>query len=283
MKIIFNPTSIPASFRAAQYGDGCFTTMLLEHNQIKLWHLHLSRLAESCEKLSLAGFDPVLLRTHIESWLDEPHNNIEKAVLKILISAPAGGRGYSRSDTNSLDVVVTTHAYPEHYLHWQQHGIAVNFSDIRLGQSPQLAGLKHLNRLEQVLVKSESTKDDRNISDALVCDTDGMIVEASASNVFWRVANQWFTPDLHASGVAGVQRKHIMERMKQSGRPVIEVRCKPEILASVDELFLCNCVMGLIPVNKLVLSWSSRNERVKSFAIHSRYFQQLNALLENAL
>lgn len=282
MNITFNPTSVSANFRAAQYGDGCFTTMLFEENQIRLWPLHLNRLAEACEKLHLTGFDPVLLQTQIDSWLEEPQHRDVKKVLKILISAPVGGRGYCRADQNCLDVVVTSHPFPEHYLNWQKNGISVHLSTIQLSQNPQLAGIKHLNRLEQVLVKSDPAQIGGEVHDVLVCDTDGMVVEASAANVFWRIASQWFTPDLQMSGVSGMQRKHIMNCMAHNGINVAEVRSKPAILAAADEMFLCNCIMGLVPVKKLTLNREFNNIQSNSFTIHSDYFLQLRAALENA-
>lgn len=293
MKIIFNPQSISANSRAAQYGDGCFTTMLFDGRVIQLWSLHIDRLVRSCHTLGLTGFDPISLQKRMNEWLTETTTNGapplrevgHKAVIKITISALPGGRGYRRSEQEGVDVVVTSHDFPAHYTAWQQTGITLGLSSVKLGMQPQLTGLKHLNRLEQVIVKSKACS---AFDDVLVCDTDGMVVEASAANVFWRVAKQWYTPDLSHSGVAGVQRQHILNNMTKAGSSALEVRVKPENLLHADEIFICNGIMDVVPVRQLTTSVQGilssgdpANINTKHFPIRSEYFLQLITAMEN--
>ena len=297
MDIIFNPQFISANSRAAQYGDGCFTTMLFDGRVIQLWSLHIERLVRSCQTLGLTGFDPALLQMRLDQWLAETSADGvpslreigQKAVIKIVVSALPGGRGYCRAEQQGVNVVVTRHAFPAHYVTWQQTGISLGLSSVELGMQAQLAGLKHLNRLEQVIIKSEASS---VFDDVLVCDTDGMVVEASAANVFWRVAKQWYTPDLNHSGVAGVQRQHILNCMTKVGSSVLEVRVKPENLLYADEMFICNGLMGAVPVKQLTTSaqgafssCDSANANTKCntthFPIRSEHFLQLITVMEN--
>lgn len=287
MNISFNPTTLSAGSRAAQYGDGCFTTLLLDHGNMALWPLHLARLKSACQRLRLYGFNGQQLQQETHTWLAKQKAQgsvvaANKGVMKIVVAAPPGGRGYRRNDDNELDVVITTHPYPEHYQIWQQSGITLGVSAQMLGHNASLAGLKHLNRLEQVLMKSTANS---NLDDELICDAQGMVVEASAANVFWRVSKQWYTPDLSECGVAGVQRQSILMSMSERGMGVQEVRSHISQLVQADEMFVCNSVMEWAPVKQLHIvnpHTPTSQKIIKDFEICSAYLQRALGCLERA-
>lgn len=232
--------------RAAMYGDGCFTTMLVKEGQIQLLERHIARLAEACLQLQINGID----WTKLEVELSEVHLE-GQSVIKVFISAGEGGRGYQRDSQTKPQVFVTYHPYPKHYDEWKIRGVSLQIAKTQLGKHPLLAGIKHLNRLEQVLAKNEL--DSIESDDLLMCDIDGMIVESTASNVFWRVGKKWFTPDLQFAGISGVMRNQVMGRLTEIGQTPQIVRVKPEALQQANSMFICNSVMEVVPVASLKL------------------------------
>ncbi|MDX1678096.1 aminotransferase class IV, partial [Arsukibacterium sp.] len=128
------------------------------------------------------------------------------------------------------------------YSTWRQQGVRLALAELRLAVQPALAGLKHCNRLEQVLLKQEASN--KQIDDLLVCDQQGFITEAIAANLFLHRAGRWYTPQLSRAGVAGVMRSHLL-----SVQPDIEqVNWQLPELASVDAMVLTNALMGPVPV-----------------------------------
>lgn len=125
-----------------------------------------------------------------------------------------------------------------------RRGITLALSPIRLGRNPSLAGLKHLNRLEQVLIRSHLEQTDAD--EALVLDSDGWLTECCAANVFWRKGSQVFTPRLDQAGVNGIMRQHCMAMLARSSFDVVEVSMRPDVLRDADEVLICNALMPLV-------------------------------------
>lgn len=243
--VVNSPTSvaIAGGCRALQYGDGLFTTMRVEYGRIALWPLHLARLQFSARRLGFAS----LPWDRLTDWLQEQafnRKNEAQAVLKLLLSRGIGGRGYGPDPDNEVQCYLYHAAMPD-YRQWQQDGVQVQLADLRLAQQPALAGLKHCNRLEQVLLKQELAQTDAD--ELIVADSSDHIIEATASNLFYHLQGQWFTPPLTHSGVAGVMRQFILQQL-----PTIQQRPLPLVeLAKVEALFLTNALLGIAPVRQL--------------------------------
>lgn len=235
-------TQLNIADRALQYGDGCFTTVAVRRGRAELWPEHLTRLKLSCERLHIV----------FSAW-NELHADVKalirdqtESVLKIIISRGEGGRGYSVAGVGQPSYVLSLHAMPQHYQQWQIQGIDLGLSPIKLARQPLLAGIKHLNRLEQVLVKYELEKS--SYLDAVVCDTDNMMVETSAANLFWRQGGLWYTPELINSGVEGLMRNLVMDIFRQKSVPIQAVSAKVSSLQQAEEVFICNSLMGVVPI-----------------------------------
>jgi 4-amino-4-deoxychorismate lyase len=232
---------VSLSDRSVQFGDGCFTTLLVTKGIAEFWSAHRQRLMQGCERLSINFSAWELLEKSVYE-LSQKHN---KAVLKVIISRGIGGRGYGTDESAVPSFFISQHAFPNHYLEWQAQGIALSLSPILLAKQPLLAGIKHLNRLEQVLIKQQLQH--TTFDDVIVCDTDKHLVESSAANLFWCIGNTWFTPDLSQSGVDGVMRNQVLRYFKQQGIAVKLVKIGSEALLKAEQLFLCNSVMKVIP------------------------------------
>lgn len=234
--------TLPAGDRAIQFGDGCFTTARIIDGTVSHLAAHLRRLQDACAALQIAFDDGIALEQEM-TRLAAGHS---RGVLKVIISRGSGGRGYSPSQCHEPTRILSVSAYPQQYDHWRERGITLALSPVRLGRNPQLAGIKHLNRLEQVLIRAylEQT----NADEALVLDSEGWVTECCAANLFWRKGNVVYTPRLDQAGVNGIMRQFCLRQLAQSSFQVVETHAREEVLQHVDEMVVCNALMPVLPV-----------------------------------
>lgn len=239
--------------RATQFGDGCFTTARIAAGRVAFLSAHLNRLRVACERL----FIPFTQWEELAGEMQQMAQAKGDGVLKVILSRGAGGRGYSGKTCQTPSRILSVSDTPSHYTHWRKDGIRLALSPVRLGCNPHLAGIKHLNRLEQVLIRSHLEQTDAD--EALVLDSDGWITECCAANLFWRKGNEVFTPILDRAGVAGIMRQQCLTLLADSPWRVSETRARPEALAEADEVIICNALMPLVPVNAFAeRRWSAR-------------------------
>lgn len=228
--------------RGVQFGDGCFTTARILRGQVQLLSAHLARLQTTCEKLFIPYDDWALLAQEM-ARLAQPHQD---GVLKVIITRGAGGRGYSAAGCVNPTRILSVSPRPAHYLRWREEGISLSLSPVRLGRNPSLAGLKHLNRLEQVLIRSHLEQTDAD--EALVLDSEGWVTECCAANVFWRKDDVVYTPRLDQAGVNGIMRQFCMRMLAQSPFKIVDVYAREEDVMQADEMVVCNALMPVVPV-----------------------------------
>ncbi len=247
--------------RGFAYGDGVFETCKLCSGEIPLWNLHRERLIKSCARLFIR-IDMVTLEAQLTNLLSAISKQDSKsAVVKITVTRGEGGRGYRPPQETSPTIVIGIFPgaiYPSHYF---SVGVDIRLCDYRMSTNPHLAGLKHLNRLEQVLVRAEWN--DESIAEGLVFDANNHLIEAVFSNVFLIKNNEVFTPDLSQAGVAGVMRRFILETAAPQNNIGINVKLlQREDVLDADALFLCNSLYGIWPVAQIV------GECARSFPAH---------------
>ncbi len=240
-------TTIAATDRGLAYGDGLFSTVKIEHGMVQLWDYHLQRLQLGAQSLFFPDIDWLLLTNEVESLAQSLVKEPE-AVIKIILTRGTGGRGYSIKECDSPLRILSTYAFPSFYKQWQNEGIKVVLCQQRLAINPQLAGLKTLNRLEQVLIKHEL--ENKQAVEGIVCDNNGYVIEACSANIFIYLDNHWLTPKLDGCGVAGVKRRQVMELAEKAGIAITEVRIKADDLFNAQAVCLTNALMGLVPVKQ---------------------------------
>ncbi len=233
--------SLPADDRGLAYGDGLFETVRFVAGRAPLWRWHLARLRLGAGRLRLSMPDP----SHC--WHEAQRVADGADCIVKLILTRGGGRGYAPMQSDCRRIVLRQEL-PALDQGAYCRGLRLRWCRLRLAQQPALAGLKHLNRLEQVLARAEWH--DRRIDEGLLLDTDGRIVSATAANVFLVRDGRLLTPSLHLCGVAGVARAWLLARARRR-MPVQEVDLRPDDLAAADELFLSNAVRGVVPVRAL--------------------------------
>lgn len=245
--------NLPASDRATQFGDGCFTTARIIDGQVCLLDAHIRRLQTACETLMIPFQHWDTLRREMSQLVSEKSSG----VLKVIISRGSGGRGYSGASCENPTRILSVSAYPAHYESWRKDGVTLTLSPIRLGRNPMLAGIKHLNRLEQVLIRTHLEQTDAD--EALVLDSEGLITECCAANLLWRQGSDVFTPKIDQAGVNGIMRQFCLQHLAHSDFRVVEVHAGVESLLTADEVVICNALMPVVPVRAYgQLQWSSR-------------------------
>lgn len=224
--------------RGIAYGDGLFTTAKIINGDIHHLSAHIERLTFGCQKLGITPPSPHELRKQLVSIA----KNYSLSVLKVMIVASSGGRGYARSKSNSHDLIIMIHDYPKHYDELIHTGIKVGISEQKIGINPMLGGLKHLNRLEQVLLRQElSTRDE---DDLLVANINNEVIEATSANLFFFLNDNLYTPNVSQSGVNGIMRQVILQHYPDT---IVKSVSFNEI-AKAQGMFICNCVMGIMPI-----------------------------------
>lgn len=234
------------SDRAIHYGDGLFETIAIRSGRLEFWQRHMQRLARGCERLGITMPDSELLLSEARHL-----HTMEDAVLKLIISRGAGGRGYRPPVTQECQPtrIITCYPWPGYPATDSQQGVALRYCTTPSSLNPALAGMKHLNRLEQVLARAEWR--DPGIAEGVMCDMNGCVIEGTMSNLFFVRDGELHTPDLSNSGVAGIIREVILELALTLNIPVHCQHYSRRDLESADELFVTNSIIGLWPVRLL--------------------------------
>jgi 4-amino-4-deoxychorismate lyase len=236
--------SLPLSDRGLAYGDGLFETIQVRDGQPRLLERHLQRLGEGCARLRL-DCDQVLLRQELTAFCAA----LGQGVAKLLLTRGDGLRGYAPPTQSAARRIFLGSALPEYPAHNAEQGVQLFPCQTRLAEQPLLAGLKHLNRLEQVLARSEWQ--DPQYAEGLVLDQAGRVIEGVFSNLFLVSGGVLKTPSLERCGVAGVMRAELLAAASRMGL-VPQVRdVTLDELYRADEVFLCNSLYGVWPVRRL--------------------------------
>ena len=229
--------------RGLAYGDGVFTTARITMRRPQFWEAHRRRLKRDCAQLALE-VDWAALEHEVATVCDDAP---EPAALKITITRRAGERGYRPPPGEAVRIVqrLPLEPHPRAYV---ERGIAVTVCRMRLASAPALAGVKHLNRLEQVLARLEWGDE---YQEGLMLDDKGYVVEGTMSNLFAVADKQLLTPLLDRCGVAGVMRERIIAHAEAAGLRLHETRLVLEDLYRANGVFVCNALIGAWPVVRI--------------------------------
>ncbi len=221
--------------RGLHYGDGLFETLRVVDGVAPLWDWHRERLLAGCARLGLPAPDDARLRRAVRA-VSRAHRD---CVVKLVWTAGSGQRGYARPAQPEPRLLAS--ARP-----WQPSphgGLRLRWCRTRLALQPALAGIKHLNRLEQVLARAEWNED---YDEGLMLDMQGRVIAATAANVFVREGGQWLTPPLDQCGIAGVARRWMLVT-----HGVRECDLSVADIESADTVVLTNAVRGPRQVGRL--------------------------------
>jgi len=232
--------------RGFQYGDGLFETIAIRSGEPRLWKYHMDRLARGCKVLGIQMPAEKDLSAGLIQALQHGAAPAVHAGVKIIVSAGSGLRGYGRPIVASPTVLFRAFYYEPMTLDSYRGGIDAVMCRTRLASGSPTAGLKTLNRLEQVLARSEFAG--TNVFEGLTLDAEDNIICGTMSNVFFVNDNSISTPPLDRCGVEGVMRKYVIETLDKQGIAVAHHPYSLSRLEDTDEVFLSNSQFGVIPV-----------------------------------
>jgi 4-amino-4-deoxychorismate lyase len=241
--------------RALLYGDGVFRTLRALHGKAQHWSLHYQKLQYDCAALDIACPDRALLTAELRHLLAQhPDGAVKLIVTRGLVMSGQGTRGYAPPAQATSTHIWDISPLPDYPADRSTIGIKARLCQLRLSQQPRLAGIKHLNRLENVLAAAEcnnAESNDTDIAEGLLMDADGNVIEGIRSNLFLISRGELVTPDLSRCGVAGVQRDRVMAWASQhSMTPQVRDVGLDEVLHA-DELFVVNSIIGVWPIREL--------------------------------
>lgn len=240
--------SIPLDDRGFNYGDGLFETIAVVDGDMPLLDYHFARLARGIAALKI-NINIETLRQQLLDQVKLLPGSCSQYILKLIVTRGQGGRGYAFEPNLLGCVYFRQTAWPNYPSNNHRQGITVCLCDFRLSQQPYLAGIKHLNRLEHVLAAQEWANSD--MSEGLLRDYDGNIIEGTRSNIFMLKGKTLLTPKLDQCGVVGVMRAYLMQLAQTFNLHCAEVRLQLDQLAQADEIFICNNIIGIWPVIKI--------------------------------
>lgn len=237
--------TVPITDRGYAYGDGLFETIAIRAGAPQRLPAHLDRLCTGCQRLGLAVPD----RGELELAVARAAPATGDAVVRLTVTRAGQGRGYRPPAEAAVAVHALAFELPEEDPNTWRAGIELPILPVRLPVDPLLAGIKHRNRLHQVLASSALGEDQR---EGLMLDSHGRVVEGTRSNVFVVVGGRVLTPRVDSAGVSGILRGAVLDWLVHAGIPSEEADLFPCDLARADEVFLTNSVLGVWPVRQFL-------------------------------
>ena len=253
--------ALPVSDRGFSYGHGLFETLLYHDSALPLFDRHISRLFHDARLLAITLDEGEVIR-YIREFLALLHSrDYRYGTVKIVVTAGSGTRGYQTPEQQESRVICQYFPFqadgsPGDKMQYQE-GVKLWQCDYRLPANRQLAGIKHLNRLDQVLARTEWR--DETFVDGIVMNQSGLLIESTSANIFCRFGREWLTPSLEEAGVAGIMRSLLIEEIFPLLQLPVKISAIPlEQMEKCEEVFICNSVKGVIPVTcvKEIAQWS---------------------------
>ena len=234
--------AVPADDRGLAYGDGLFETLRVHQGEVPWWREHWARLQRGAGWIGIPLPEEARVRAEAAALFADNGDG----VLKILVTRGAGDRGYAPPVDPAPTWIVSRHAVPA----TGTQGLQLHACATRLASQQALAGIKHCNRLEQVLARAEVER--AGADEGLLLDSAGKVIGATAANLFAFVDGRWATPTIVDCGIAGVCRAKLLSTLDAVERALTLAEVQ-----AADAVFLCNAVRGILPVARLgAREWS---------------------------
>ena len=225
--------------RNMQYGDGLFETCVAKGNQILFWSSHLERLSIGCERLNIKNVDE-------SDWISDINKAFalsthSHCIVKLILSRGDSSRGYSyKDDIVPVRVVIISEIKKTVV----NNSFSLEYSDSGYHSNPQLAGIKHCNRLEQILARSSLSS-----NEAIMLDEKENVISVTQGNIYFIFGNKLLTPKLDRCGVVGSRRALILELARSLKMDALESNISINQVQQADEVFISNSVIGIQPVH----------------------------------
>jgi len=236
---------IAVTDRGLAYGDGVFRTLAVSNGHPLCWQRHFIKLSDDCRRLCI----PPPLEGQLLEEVERVARDLGNGVVKIIVTRGQGERGYALPAHAQPTRIVIGSAMPSYPVENVRDGIRARLCDLRLSDQPHLAGIKHLNRLENVLARAEWN--DPAIAEGLLLDQRGNLVEGVTGNLFLIIGVALVTPELSRAGVAGVTRERILAWALETGLPSEIREVSLDELWTAEEVMVCNSLIGIWQIRNI--------------------------------
>lgn len=241
--------------RGLLYGDGFFSTIKITNGKVHRWPLHLERLCFSAERLGFIGLDAGWIYQQILDYIQQ--KVIVNGMLRMTITRgenPDGHRGYAIPDQQNLDYRLYLKGSNLQSSNDLEQGVTLGRSKVPVSRNKYFAGVKHLNRLDQVLASSRIK--DACFDDLMFCGQ--KMICGTKTNVYFYVNGLWLTPKVNKAGVNGTVRRWLLDTQSN----VRESQFGLEILKRAEYCLVSNAIIGIIPVTSIQLGAKKHNFEV---------------------
>ena len=236
--------------RGFAYGDGIFRTLVMRNGVPECWPQHYQKLVADCAAINIVCPSAELLMSDLQQlFLIDAQSEENSSVAKIIITRGEGNRGYTPPPITAPMRVVTKSPMPEYPETRFTDGVNLTVCETRLAAQPLLAGIKSLNRLENVLARMEWNSPD--IADGILLDANDNVIECTAANIFARFSNTLITPNLTQCGVAGITRQRIIDLAHTIALKISIETFSLEKLFAADEVIICSSLYGAWQVKSI--------------------------------
>ena len=220
--------------RGLQYGDGFFETIAVYQQSPLAINAHLQRLESACDTLGFSKPDLARIESQAQSLINDNCAPSDKAVLKICYTRGVGGRGYKPPEQSEPTTIMNLTEWPAYPDNIRENGVKANFSEVITASNPLFAGIKHLNRLEQVIARDQMPDD---CFESIMLDINQQLIEGTMSNLFIVIEDLMITPDLKLCGIDGIIRNEIIHSAHDIGYSIRIDNLRREDLFAADEVF----------------------------------------------
>ncbi|AOE49810.1 aminodeoxychorismate lyase [Kangiella sediminilitoris] len=225
--------------RGLLYGDGFFTTIRVRENQIEHWPLHAERIQLSAEKLKFPELNIPRIEKELRSFINNQYE--DSGVVRLTITRGCGPRGYRAPSEPKFSIIASWSSFVSSGE--LQNGVELSICETPYSKNSALAGLKHLNRLEQVLAQEEIPE---SCFDGIML-ADDLIVGGSKTNIYFYREGLWLTPSMEVAGVNGTVRRWLLANRRDVQVSVFGL----EILSLASHCMVTNALHGVVPVTKI--------------------------------
>lgn len=232
--------------RGLHYGDGLFETISCVNGKLQFWEEHVDRMRAGAKQLAINDLAIDNFSHDVQNLLDR--HNVSSCVVKLILTRGAGERGYRSSSPQKVTRIVLLSDLPQYPDAYTSKGIKTFFCQTPISKNSKLAGIKHLNRLDNVLARNEWQDE---YQEGFMLDDSGYVIEGTMSNLFAINDNELYTPLLSTSGVSGIIRDQILSIAKELDIGMHVMNIERKELENMDGIFVCNSVIGIWPVASL--------------------------------
>jgi len=227
--------------RNVHFGDGLFETCVVENKKILFWTNHFARLNRGCEQLIIGKVDESVWLSDVKKALSLC--SYDHCVVKLILSRGESLRGYGfKDDIKPVRAVIVSELQKT----TPNKSFCLEYCQSGYDSNPKLAGIKHCNRLEQVLARAGLKSDE-----GIMLDENHNVISVTQGNIYAILSNKLITPKLDKCGVEGTRRAVILDLTKHLGINVKVEVLSVEKLGQADEVFISNSIIGIQSISQI--------------------------------